>query len=172
MAIHVRPLTAEEITTLQRIASEDGANQERAQRAKAILLSHEGWYVPQIARQLGRHAHTVRAWVRIFNSQGFAGLEARQRPGRRPSYTPEQCRKVAELATTDPRSLGLPFSTWSLSTLREHLIRTGLTPPVGRETLRRMLASQGVVFRATYTWAQPRQTTAPPAPTPSAPVQN
>lgn len=52
---------------------------------------------------------------------------------------------------TCPRDLGRPFSTWSLSKLREVLISNGIAD-ISRETVRQILEAEGVSWQAVKTW--------------------
>jgi hypothetical protein len=50
-----------------------------------------------------------------------------------------------------PRDLGWPFSTWSLSKLRD-VLRINQIADISRETLRKILKDQGISWQATKTW--------------------
>jgi transposase len=51
-----------------------------------------------------------------------------------------------------PQELGEPYATWSLSTLRRYLVRTGAVPSISEEHLRRILIAEGRTTAATKTW--------------------
>jgi transposase len=59
--------------------------------------------------------------------------------------------RIACIARCCPRDLGHPFSTWSLSKLRDMLV-TSRIADISRETLRTILRAQGVSWQATKTW--------------------
>lgn len=149
MAIHVRRLTEEESAELERLAGADekAVAPGLAQRARIILMSNQGWHVPQIAHQLDVHHHTVRKYVHRFNIEGMAALNDRPGRGRSPIYGREQREKVIQIARTSPRALGLPYEVWTLSTLQTYLRETGLASSIGRETIRRILHNQGISTR-------------------------
>lgn len=78
-------LNTEENRTLLELSCADGIPHRTKQRATAIRLNAYGWTVPQIARYLNWHEHTVRAALRRWQVKGLGGLwEAvgRGRPSR------------------------------------------------------------------------------------------
>ncbi len=144
MAIYVRRLTDRERAQLQDLTTSRQISPTIALRARIILLSDQGWHVPQIAKQLSVHHHSVRLRVRRFNAQGMSGLRDRPRRGRPPVYGPDERQVVLDVARTAPAKVGVPLESWTLTALQRHLDKTGLTPGIGRETIRRILKSHGV----------------------------
>ncbi|WP_425296569.1 hypothetical protein [Nocardia abscessus] len=59
--------------------------------------------------------------------------------------------RIACIAWRCPRDLGWPFSTWSLSKLREVLISNGIAA-ISRETVRQILEAEWVSWQAVKTW--------------------
>lgn len=82
MAIHVRQLTDRERTALQGLRDSRQTNTTTALRASIILLSDQGWHVPQIAKKVLVHEHSVRTRIKRFNAQGLAALRDLPRSGR------------------------------------------------------------------------------------------
>ncbi len=154
MAIHTRLLTDEERSSLVALCTGNNGHSSLVRRARIVLMSDDGWYVPQIARKVGQHPQTVRAVIRRFNERGLQGLAAQARRGRRARLSPDQQRAILALVLAEPRSLGLPFPTWTLATLRDEAIRRGIVPRVGRETLRRVLLGCGIYFSPHQSWRQ------------------
>ena len=72
--------TAEQREELRALAR--SSDREEADRARAILLSLEGWTSKQIAAAFGVRMDSVRHWRWIFGRKGVAGLRARTAPGR------------------------------------------------------------------------------------------
>ncbi len=147
MAIHVRELTKEEVAELQRLDKASGDVPGPGQRARIVLMSRQGWHVPQIARQLHVHHHTVRKYVHRFNKEGMAALHDRPGRGRAPVYGADERQKVVEIARRAPKELGLNGDYWTLSTLQAYLRKTGVATNIGRETIRRILRTNGVTTR-------------------------
>ena len=53
-----------------------------------VRLSDAGWSVPTIARHLGQHEQTVRAWIKAFLKGGFDALPNKPRGGDTSDVTP------------------------------------------------------------------------------------
>ena len=74
--------TAEQREELRGLAG--SSDREEADRARAILLSVEGWTSERIATAFCVQPDSVRHWRWIFGRQGIAGLRARKAPGPEP----------------------------------------------------------------------------------------
>ena len=59
-----------------------------AKRAQAILLLADGHTFTATARYVGLRERHVRKWALRFAMQGIDGLSDKQRPGRRPVFSP------------------------------------------------------------------------------------
>ncbi|MCS7220338.1 MAG: helix-turn-helix domain-containing protein [Anaerolineae bacterium] len=140
MAIHVRGLREHEQKRLWEWAQHHN-NVNMWKRAHIILLSAQGYTVPQISLQVGLHPINVRKWIHRFNRYGLSGLQSGKSPGRPPRFTDEQKQTIIQLAQVSPSRLGLPFSRWSLQRLREYLIRSGVVDTISAETIRQILRS-------------------------------
>jgi transposase-like protein len=55
-----------------------------AERCHYVLLSAEGWSVPQLAQPLDRNEHTIRTWLKAYQTAGLPGLHNTPPPGRPP----------------------------------------------------------------------------------------
>jgi transposase len=71
--------TAEQRVELRNVAG--SADREEADRARAILLSLEGWTSERIAAAFCAKPDSVRHWRWIFGREGVAGLRARTASG-------------------------------------------------------------------------------------------
>src|ERR1700676_150160 len=71
--------TAEQRVELRDLAG--SADREEADRARAILLSLDGWTSDRIALAFCVQPDSVRHWRWIFGREGVAGLRARMAPG-------------------------------------------------------------------------------------------
>jgi transposase len=60
------------------------SDREEADRARAILLSLQGWTSERIAVAFCVRTDSVRHWRWIFGRDGVRGLRARKAPGREP----------------------------------------------------------------------------------------
>ncbi|GAA1342275.1 hypothetical protein GCM10009660_29530 [Catellatospora bangladeshensis] len=97
-------------------------------------------------------ADYVRDVIHACNERGFAALDP-EWSGGRPKVIGEAVRqRICLIARTSPASWGITaFSTWPLSTLRDHLLDRGTVATISRETLRRILHAGGVSRQATTT---------------------
>jgi transposase len=150
-ALQVRPLTAEESAELGRRAASRTLPARVVERAKLILLLHEGERVPAVAGRLGVGADVVRTWLKRFNAEGLDGLRDRPRSGRPATYTPEQVGEVIAASLTKPDALGLPFGNWTLDRLQAYLSEVkGL--PIKRSRIDEILLAEGLRWRQQETW--------------------
>ena len=85
--------SAEQLRALQELASSD--RRDEADRARAVILSANGWTSGQIARAFGVTPDSVRRWRSWFANDGVTGLRASDRPGR------EAVKSAAALAVVE-----------------------------------------------------------------------
>ncbi len=151
MALRVRELTEEEQQALPRLVRSRTEEVRLVERATMIWLSHRGLFVPAIARQIGVKEATVRRWIERFNAQGLQGLEDQPRPGKPPTYTPEQVGEVLVAALTKPEELELPFACWTLDRLEAYLNeQKGI--PIKRSRIGEILQDEGLRWRQQEAW--------------------
>src|SRR5919107_4564590 len=117
----LRNLTADERTTVQKLAHSRTAPAHRVQRAQIIWRASRGESASAIAACVGLDGETVRKRIHRFNAEGLEALKDRHRSGRRPTYTPEETATVIATALTKPEALGLPFAAWTLDRLAAYL---------------------------------------------------
>jgi transposase len=153
--IRVRDLNAQEEEAVKRLAHSRTEPARRVERAKIVWLSHEGELAPAIAAELHLDAETVRAWLKRFNAQGLAGLEDGARSGRPATYTADEVGEVVATALTNPKSLELPFASWTLDRLEAYLNETkGLA--IKRTRIDDILVGEGLRWRKQETWFSER----------------
>jgi DNA-binding NarL/FixJ family response regulator len=75
MALKLRTLSPEEHETIEKLAHARTAAARLVERARIILLAHQGQRVPAIAQQLQLTAITVRTWLKRFNSRSRGSRE-------------------------------------------------------------------------------------------------
>ncbi len=92
-------LTDDQRRELQRRTRQPGLAPSTRDRLEMVRLSDAGWSVPKIARHLGSHEQTVRAWIKAFISSGFDALPNKPRGGDTSALTPAMLEAVrAEVA--------------------------------------------------------------------------
>jgi len=151
MAIRIRPMTAEEVDTIQRLAHSRTEPARLVERARMIWLAHQGQQVRAIARDLRLCQATVRSWLKRFNCRGLVGLQEAPRPGRPVTYTSGQVSAVIATSLTKPQELGLPFASWTLDRLATDLQEVkGI--PIKRSRIDELLLREGLRWRTQETW--------------------
>jgi transposase len=149
--LRLRELTAAERTTVEKLAHSRAAPARQVERARIVWRASQGQMAPAIAAELRLTAYTVRDWIKRFNAQGLTGLEDQPRAGRPPTYTPEQVARVIATALTDPKSLNLPFASWTLDRLAAYLTEhQGIA--IKRSRIDELLLKEGLRWRKHESW--------------------
>ena len=117
-------------------------------RAEAILLYAAGLTAVEIAHLLEVHANTIYADLHAFGIHGVAAVYHLGQRGAPQRLTPPQLNEVWRLAELPPYELGLPYGRWSLSKLRDYLIKPRVLSTISREHLRRVLKKGGCGYAA------------------------
>ena len=115
-------------------------------RAQMILLAGEqGMSVPEIAVIVRESDQTVRNWLKRYGAEGIEGLSDMPRPGSPRKITAEYESQLVEVVRRRPRSLGLPYSMWTLERLADHMAeQTGIRGSI--ETVRKYLQRADIVL--------------------------
>jgi transposase len=149
--LRLRDLTEAERMAIEKLAHSRTAPARQVERARIVWQASQGQMAPAIAAELRLTAYTVRDWIKRFNTCGLAGLEDRPRVGRPPTYTPEQVATVVATALTDPKSLDLPFASWTLDRLAAYLNeQKGIA--IKRSRIDEILVHEGLRWRKHETW--------------------
>jgi len=101
---------------------------------------------------------TVRHWdalsPRIREKWREVRLADGKRSGSPSEYAADATTAILQVATAQPRDLGLRFTTWSLPKLEESLRQRPALKHLARATIRRRLRAAGLRYRAGQTWCQ------------------
>jgi transposase len=116
-----------------------------------VWAALHGERVETIATRFGVTAATVYLWLHRFHDGGLAGLEDKPRPGRPATYTPEQVATVVATALAQPRTLGLPFASWTLDRLAAYLAEH-CRIAMKRSRLDEVLLAEGLRWRKEESW--------------------
>jgi transposase len=112
--------TAEQCEELRALAV--SVDRGEADRARALLLSLEGWSSFRIAEAFSVKPDSVRHWRWTFGCQGVAGLRAHKAPGPDPVKARAALSVVAEVLSGDVSNR----PNWTLPRLQEEIeARTG-----------------------------------------------
>ena len=147
----LRDLTASEAAAVEALARSRTAPARRVERARVVWRAGRGETPPAIAAALGLDAETVRRRLRRFNAEGLAALEDRHRSGRPATYSPDEVAAVIAAALTSPRSLDLPFASWTLDRLAGYL-REQKGIAMRRSRIDEILLKEGLRWRRQETW--------------------
>lgn len=152
MCIYVRDITDEEEAELKAILrrSDDAI---KVKRSQIILASAQKRRVPEISRSFRFSRDYVCDVIHSFDRVGFQALESKyENCGKKPTFTEEIQRRIIDAALTKPCDLGLPFTCWSLSKLKDHIANQGYVESISIETIRQILKEHGIKYRHTKTW--------------------
>ena len=149
--MQVREATNEEREAVAKLAHSRTAPVRAVERARVVLAALDGQLVEEIAAQQHLSRNTVYLWVHRFEQRGLAGLEDHTRSGRPRTYPGEQVGEIVATALTKPKTLGLPFASWTLDRLTAYLSeQKGI--PMKRSRLGEVLLSEGLRWRKEETW--------------------
>lgn len=76
-------------------------------KCQAILLSHSGKSVDELAVLFGVKSQSVYSWYKAWESEGIKGLELKPGRGRKPKLNedPDQVKRIKTLVENDPQNL-------------------------------------------------------------------
>jgi putative transposase len=130
-------LTDEQRHDLRQRTRRVGLASSTRDRLEMVGLSDAGWSVPKIARHLGQHEQTVRAWIKAFVNGGFDALDNKPRGGKESALTPALLSLVrAEVAKGERTWTAAQLADWvathhgvrlSTDRLRIHLRRANIS---------------------------------------------
>src|SRR5215210_298106 len=109
---------AEGLDTLYR-TTRDVRLRTRAQMVP--LAGEERLTAPAIARIVRENDQTVRTWLRRWLAEGIEGPKDRPMPGGPAKITAAYREQLLAAARQRPRSLGQPYSLWTLQRLADYL---------------------------------------------------
>ena len=154
-AITITELGAEQLTELAALYRKTHDVRLRT-RAQLILLAAEHYLTASAIAAIVRESEeTVRRWLKRYQAEGVAGLYDQHRGGAPAKVTDAYRRQLLSAVRRRPRSLGLPYSLWTLQRLADYLAeQTGIR--VEAETVRLHLKAAGIVLsRPQHTISSP-----------------
>jgi transposase len=116
-----------------------------AERCHYVLLNAEGWSVPHIAQRLDRNEHTVRTWLKAYQTAGLQGLENTPHPGRPATKGQGVSVQLERLLAHRPSHFGYIEDAWTVDLLRHELAQK--MGDVSDATVRRQLQAGGWVYK-------------------------
>lgn len=132
----VRDLSEETQEILGRIYKQSQHHLAR-QRAQCILLSFQGWTMPELMQLFGISRKTLYTWLTRWEDERLVGLYDRTGRGRKPTLTDEQKQQVQEWVKAEPKNLkkvlGQVQEKWGIK--------------VSKDTIKRVVKSLGMTWR-------------------------
>ncbi|MBC7237309.1 MAG: helix-turn-helix domain containing protein [Chloroflexi bacterium] len=145
MVLYVRELDEAEHKRLQSWA--ESQDSVLSHRAKIILLSAQGYRVPEIGEMLDAHPANLRKWIHRFNEKSCKGLITKRSGGAKPRFSEEQKERIVALARKKPRELGLNYTSWTLHKLAEQAQKRKIVDAISHEYVRQILKAANCSYR-------------------------
>lgn len=143
--IRVPTLSSEQLDALEELYRTTREARLRTRAQMILLAAERRLTAAQIAGIVRASEETVRRWLKRYLAEGIEGLRDVPRPGSPVKVTEEYKEGLLRAVRRRPRSLGLPFSLWTLRRLADHMAeQTGIR--VEYETVRVHLKAQGIVL--------------------------
>lgn len=150
-------LTVEQHSILEEFTRRRNSPQWLAKRAMIILLLSVGTSIRQTAKQLHLSRNTVRSWLKRWQEQQqnlvvsfdndalplskriATALSDTPRPGRPPTFCPEEIVQMVVIACENPLKFGRPISHWTTRELADEAVKQGIVKSVSRRSVGRFL---------------------------------
>jgi transposase len=147
--------TAEEVAALEHLYRTTRNVRLRTRAQMVLLAAEQRLTAPAIAAIVREDDQTVRNWLKRYLAEGIDGLNDRPMPGAPPTITPAYAEQLVAAVRRRPRSLGQPYSLWTLQRLADYLAeQTGIR--LSYETVRLCLKRAGIVLsRPQHTISSP-----------------
>jgi len=123
-------------------------------RGQVVLHSAQGFTPPKIAEMTGVSDDYVREIIKAWNAHGFDSLQPKYGGGRPRTFTDEIRKQLANLATSRPKDLGLPFQEWSLDRLRREAVARGIIDDISTTWLGVILDEEAISYQEAKTWKE------------------
>jgi len=101
---YVTPLSDPDIETLQQMHAHHPSRRARM-RAHSLLLSHQRYPIPQIARLYQVDPRRVSVWIDRWQTWGLVGLYDRPRSGRPTIFNADEQQQVYEFLDDAPKDV-------------------------------------------------------------------
>jgi transposase len=155
--LEIPELTAAEAEALDTLYRTTREVRLRTGAQIVLLAGEQRLTAPAIARIVREDEQTVRRWLKRWLAEGIAGLQDRPMPGGPAKITDAYRAQLLAAVRQRPRSLGQPYSLWTLQRLADHLAElTGLR--LSYETVHVALKAGGVAL------SRPQHTVTSPDP--------
>jgi transposase len=151
--------SAEAVTALDDLYRTTRVVRLRTRAQMVLLAAEQHLTATAIAAIVRESEETVRRWLKRYQAEGLDGLRDQHRGGRPAKVSAAYREQLLYAVRRRPRSLGLPYSLWTLQRLADYLAdylaeETGIR--VGDETVRLYLKAADIVLsRPQHTISSP-----------------
>jgi transposase len=143
--IRIPTLNSEQLAALEESYRTTREARLRTRAQMVLLAAEQRMSAAEIAEIVRASEETVRRWLKRYLAEGVEGLRDVPHPGAPRKVTEEYRERLIHAVRRRPRSLGLPFSLWTLRRLADYLAeQTGIR--VEYETVRVHLKAEGIVL--------------------------
>ncbi|MBL4748044.1 MAG: helix-turn-helix domain-containing protein [Magnetovibrio sp.] len=136
-------LSVDERLELERLVRVHSTSQQRAGRARMILLLSSGLGILEVSQMLCVWRKTVSTWRKRWllgpTQTVIERLSDEPRAGAPARITPQQVCAIIALACESPSNLDLPLSHWSASDLAREAVKRGLVDRISPRQAGRFL---------------------------------
>jgi transposase len=148
-------LSAEQVDVVAKLYRTTHNVRLRTRAQMVLLVVEQQLGVREIAAIVRECAGTVRCWLKRYAAHGIDGLQDAWAGGAPAKVTPAYQDQLLQIVRRRPRSLDLPYSTWTLQRLADYLAeQTGIR--VQKETVRvHLKAAEIVLSRPQHTISSP-----------------
>ena len=123
-------------------------DKESGYRAKIILLKDEGYTVSEIREIINHHDNNIRKWIHRFNEKGIDGIISKKHNHKQHKFTNDLEKQIVDIASANPRSFGLGFSTWSLRVMAGFLMHDlKMVDKISHAEIRNILLKHKIKYR-------------------------
>ena len=152
--LELRPISNEEGNRLLRMVRRGAGSVVTWRRAQIVLWAAQGYPVARIAEIGFTSEDRVREVINNFNRDGFSSLEPKYAGGRPHKFDESTRAEIVRIALTRPKTLGRPYTRWSLSKLADYLVEAGVVEDISTTSIRRILDEEGISFQRLKTWKE------------------
>ena len=143
--IRLYPLSDEAVAELAELYRTTRDVRVRTRAQMVLLAGEQGLNAGEIAVIVRQNDQTVRNWLKRYQAEGIHGLEDAPRSGAPGKVTTAYKEQLVNTVRQRPRSLGQPYSMWTLQRLADYMAeQTGIR--VSEKTVRRHLKASDIVL--------------------------
>jgi transposase len=143
--IRIPTLSPEQLDALEKLYRATHEARLRTRAQMVLLAAEQRLTAAEIAEIVRASEETVRRWLKRYLAEGVEGLRDVPHPGAPRKVTEEYRELLVQVVRRRPRTLGLPFSVWTLRRLADYMAeQTGIR--VEYETARVHLKAAGIVL--------------------------